>query len=67
MTFALIAGMIEWFGKYSEEFVDALSGTAFSHIPVVLFSCSEDIAEGAHREEHSWHYIKGAGDDEENW
>ena len=37
-------------------------------IPVVLLSVSEDRSESQHREEgFSWFYVKGAGDDQENW
>ena len=60
-------GMFEWMGDASEDFVDHHEGVASRMIPVVLFSCSEDISEHSHSEYHSWHYIKGAGDDEEHW
>lgn len=37
------------------------------HIPVVLVSASKVISSEAARELHSWVYVQGAGDDEENW
>ena len=61
------AGMIEWSGEFSEEFVESGVGSYMGFVPLVLFSCSEDISENSHSEQHSWHYIKGAGDDEEHW
>ena len=37
-------------------------------VPIVLLSVSEDRSEKEHREEgFSWFYVKGAGDDHENW
>lgn len=60
-------GMFEWLGDLSEEFVDNFEGVSSRVVPIVLFSCSEDISENTHSEYHSWHYIKGAGDDEEHW
>jgi hypothetical protein len=35
--------------------------------PIVLLSCSDEITEAEHNSVHSWFYVKGAGDDEENW
>lgn len=35
--------------------------------PVVLVSASKVISSEAAREHHSWVYVQGAGDDEENW
>lgn len=60
-------GMIEWFGTLAEDFLNRCEGADLEFVPVVLFSCSVDISENSHSEQHSWHYIKGAGDDEEHW
>lgn len=66
-------GMIEWFGELSDDFLSKQMGyradstVVEAYTPIVLFSCSDDIPEDLHRESHSWHYVKGAGDDEENW
>ena len=35
--------------------------------PLILFSCSPVRSENTHSAHHSWKYIQGAGDDEENW
>ena len=35
--------------------------------PLVLLSCSPARSENMHSAHHSWKYIQGAGDDEENW
>jgi hypothetical protein len=35
--------------------------------PLVLFSCSAVRTDALHAQEHSWKYIQGAGDDDENW
>ena len=37
------------------------------YTPVYCISASRVISREAHREHHSWRYIQGAGDDEENW
>ncbi|KAH9249440.1 hypothetical protein BASA81_012802 [Batrachochytrium salamandrivorans] len=40
----------------------------FNCVPVLCVSCSwNNISQREHRERHSWPYIAGAGDDEENW
>jgi hypothetical protein len=61
-------GSIEWLGDLAEDFVcncNDVSPLVFT--PLVLFSCSSDISEAVQAESHSWFYVKGAGDDEENW
>jgi Rit1 N-terminal domain len=35
--------------------------------PLVLLSCSPVRSQNTHSAHHSWKYIQGAGDDEENW
>ena len=35
--------------------------------PLVLLSCSPIRSQNMHSAHHSWTYIQGAGDDEENW
>ena len=35
--------------------------------PLVLLSCSPMRSQNTHSAHHSWKYIQGAGDDEENW
>ena len=35
--------------------------------PLVLLSCSPVRSQNTHSTHHSWKYIQGAGDDEENW
>ena len=35
--------------------------------PLVLLSCSPVRSQHTHSAHHSWTYIQGAGDDEENW
>lgn len=37
------------------------------YTPLILFSCSPVRSENTHSAHHSWKYIQGAGDDEENW
>jgi hypothetical protein len=63
-------GSIEWLGDLAEDFVCSHSDNDISplaYTPIVLFSCSSDTSEAVQAEKHSWFYIKGAGDDEENW
>lgn len=37
-------------------------------VPILCVSCScNNLSQSQHRERHSWPYIAGAGDDEENW
>jgi hypothetical protein len=44
------------------------SSLACSFVPIILLSVSEERSERQHRaEEFSWFYVKGAGDDQENW
>jgi tRNA A64-2'-O-ribosylphosphate transferase len=38
-----------------------------SFIPLILLSCSAVKSDALHAQWHSWKYIQGAGDDEENW
>jgi hypothetical protein len=63
-------GMLQWDGDGVE---DLFEGEVLEQekekncIPVVLLSCSDDISEAEHNSVHSWYYVKGAGDDEENW
>ena len=42
-------------------------GYTQEYTPVYCISASRVISREAHREHHSWRYIQGAGDDEENW
>lgn len=37
------------------------------YTPLVLLSCSPVRSDSTHSACHSWKYIQGAGDDEENW
>ena len=64
-------GMVSWPSEDAVSFLvtseSNRSAMALGYTPLILFSCSGDISEDDHREVHSWHYIKGAGDDEENW
>jgi hypothetical protein len=69
---APIDGMLQWDGERIEEILggDELQEgfqKQRSMIPIVLLSCSDEITETDHSSIHSWYYIKGAGDDEENW
>ena len=71
-------GVLEWFGDISESFLEKIDGkcdgqgvlnteTNRRYVPMVLLSCSRDV-DPKHQEDHcNWEYIKGAGDDEENW
>ena len=43
------------------------SRTLLDFTPLVLLSCSPARSENTHSAHHSWKYIQGAGDDEENW
>ena len=36
-------------------------------IPIVLLSCSRDVSAECQGKVYPFEYIKGAGDDEENW
>ena len=36
-------------------------------VPIILLCCSRDIDPQDQEQHYSWEYIKGAGDDEENW
>ena len=42
-------------------------GRGRGYVPLVLYSASSVVTEGQHAEQHSWTYIQGAGDDEEEW
>jgi hypothetical protein len=65
---APIEGMLQWDGDGVEDlFGDGEQEEKKKYIPIVLLSCSDDISEGDHNSVHSWYYVKGAGDDEENW
>ncbi len=62
-------GSIEWQGNYVEEYLGHTGdGTTLPFLPVLLYSVSRlTCSEAEHSEHHSWHYIQGAGDDEEHW
>jgi hypothetical protein len=62
-------GSIEWHGNYVDQYLQYTGdGTTLPFFPVLLYSVSRlTCSELEHREHHSWHYIQGAGDDEENW
>lgn len=45
----------------------AASGGARAPIVVLCVSASAPVSEAASREQHSWTFIQGAGDDEEAW
>jgi hypothetical protein len=64
---------INWPSEDIEELIflpDTEPNHELPYIPIILFSCSSVFNEQdmiLWREEHSWMYIQGAGDDEENW
>lgn len=62
-------GSIEWHGNYAEEYLGYTGdGATLPFLPVLLYSASRlTCSEAEHSEHHSWHYIQGAGDDEEHW
>ena len=63
-------GCIDWKGEWADEALNysQLRETSRKRfVPIILFSCSEEIPKAQHESIHSWSYIKGAGDDEENW
>jgi hypothetical protein len=64
---APVDGAIEWFGDFAEALVCEPDEVRRRCTPLALLSCSADLSEDAHRELHSWGYVKGAGDDEEHW
>ena len=64
---APVDGAIEWFGELAEALVCEPDSVRMKCTPLVLLSCSSDMSEDIHREQHSWGYVKGAGDDEEHW
>ena len=43
------------------------SRSPLNYTPLVLLSCSPVRSDNTHSAHHSWKYIQGAGDDEENW
>jgi Rit1 N-terminal domain len=50
------------------EDVMALPHAELDFHPILLLSCSSNmVSENEHRCLHSWHYVQGAGDDEETW
>lgn len=61
--------MFDWIGpnQYIDQLMHGCNGDELDFIPIILYSCSKDIHEDKHRTDHSWHYIQGAGDDEEAW
>lgn len=64
-----VEGMLEVQGEESscESLLSSSSHTCW-FTPVVLLSVSEERSESEHRAEgFSWFYVKGAGDDQENW
>jgi hypothetical protein len=50
-----------------EVLTERLNASEGECIPIVCVSASAVIDAAVHREQHSWHYIPGAADDEENW
>jgi Rit1 N-terminal domain len=76
-------GVMEWSGEGSDELLDCnyrcdthstdgpaaapSSSSSLDFTPLVLFSCSPVRSENVHSAHHSWKYVQGAGDDEENW
>ena len=71
-------GVLEWSGDISESLLERAEGnfsrqgvtnteTNDRYIPIVLLSCSKDIDPQDQNDHCNWEYIKGAGDDEENW
>ena len=51
-----------------ESLFSSSSSSACSFVPIILLSVSEERSEKQHRAEgFSWFYVKGAGDDQENW
>lgn len=64
-------GMIDWSGDYAEQVVgidEESTSKELNFLPVILLSCSDStLTDAVHSEEHSWSYIPGAGDDDENW
>ena len=65
-----VDGMLEILGEDEsvETLLSADPSTSWNFSPVILLSVSEDRTEFQHREEgFSWFYVKGAGDDHENW
>ena len=70
-------GVLEWHGDIAESFLEAggdCSGYGVINtkanertVPIILLCCSRDIDPQDQEQHYSWEYIKGAGDDEENW
>ena len=61
-------GMIEWFGDYSDAFLDAQSYGKLDQLdftPIILLSCSLQKSTDEQREHHSWAYIQGTTREEE--
>lgn len=55
-------------GSVSGSKVDsARTPWSLENTPLVLLSCSPVRSQNMHSAHHSWTYIQGAGDDEENW
>ncbi|CAM9609314.1 unnamed protein product [Scytosiphon promiscuus] len=50
-----------------EGMMPACSPDELSFTPVICVSASKVITPEHHREQHSWVYLQGAGDDEEHW
>ena len=65
-----VEGMLDIQGAEAacEAMLSSSPSSSQAFVPIVLLSVSEDRSEKEHREEgFSWFYVKGAGDDHENW
>ena len=51
----------------SPHFTKGGSFKGLPFTPLILLSCSAVKSDALHAQWHSWKYIQGAGDDEENW
>ncbi|CAM9229889.1 unnamed protein product, partial [Hapterophycus canaliculatus] len=50
-----------------EGMMPACSPDDLSFTPVICVSASKVVTPECHRQQHSWVYLQGAGDDEEHW
>jgi tRNA A64-2'-O-ribosylphosphate transferase len=69
-------GTLEWEGNCAENFLEKCYNSTYSKnkncasqffVPIILLSCSKDVNIRDQEDIYSFEYIKGAGDDEENW